>query len=145
MAGAIPDDENQTMRPGPTPGTVDPTSIPDQGDGGRTMFEEGGPVEDSEGSTGTELGDLLALALSSVKAGLAHGRQKFGLVQQAGLRRSGMPAVPATQSESGIPPERPFPRLEPTPNPFGKRAEAEPDADDRGGIPDNDADDTETA
>ncbi len=32
-----------------------------------------------------------------------------------------IPAQPAPQSESGIPPQRPFPRLDPTANPFGKR------------------------
>lgn len=49
-----------------------------------------------------------------------------------------MPAVPASQSNSGVPPQRPGPgTLPPTSNPFGKRADAggiqdDGDADDQG-------------
>jgi len=77
-----------------------------------------------------------------VKSVLAYGRQKHGLSggadpeegaipgaqANAGYQNGRMPAVPGTQSESGIKPLQPAPgRLPPTQNPFGKRAEAEPE------------------
>lgn len=123
---------------------------------GRTsMFEDGGAVPD-DGSDGGDVGSLLALALSSVDAGLDYGRKKYGLKQDGGQQMAQMqrtPMVPGNQSESGIPRPQPMPGpLPPTSNPFGKRQQfsandqqGDNDADDHGGIPDNDADDTETA
>lgn len=102
------------------------------------MFAQGGEVEGADEQFGFDpmasQGDLverLAAARATVKGAMDFGRKQNGLEQLAGLNR--MPTVPASQSESGIPPERPFPRLEPTKNPFGKRAEgAIPDGNDDG-------------
>lgn len=91
------------------------------------------------------LAAMMAKAVGSAKEILAYGRKKHGLGggedegaipgAQAGMTR--MPTVPGTQSESGIKPLQPAPgRLPPTSNPFGKRAEAEPE--DTGGAIDTD-------
>lgn len=65
-------------------------------------------------------------ALAAVRGALDYGRRRHGLIggqQEAGR----MPAVPGTPSESGKR-EQPMPGpLPPTQNPFGKRAEAQPE------------------
>lgn len=115
------------------------------GDARALMFEDGGEVPAGVG----DLSDLLSLALSSVDSGLDFGRKKHGLLkgENAEAANTRMPAVPGNPSDSGMPRPQPMPGpLPPTSNPFGKRqqfSEAEPDADDQGGIPDNDEDDTE--
>lgn len=124
-----------------------PNNLP----GGSSMpllFEDGGEVPGADGNgTGSDMGDLIALALSSVDQGLDYGRKKHGLTgnqQQASMTR--MPAVPGSPSDSGIPRPQPAPGpLPPTSNPFGKRqqfSQNDQDSDDQpGGIPDNDEDD----
>lgn len=121
-------------------------------------FEDGGPVDDGGGdSSGSDVGSLLALALSSVDAGLDFGRKKYGLSggeQQQASMFGRTPAVPGNQSESGIPRPQPMPGpLPPTSNPFGQRkqfGQNDQDQDDQGtqtaqagAIPDNDEDDQE--
>ena len=112
-------------------------------------FAEGGaiPTEEDDMSMGPANGlmSMLAKATGSVKEVLAYGRRKHGLLPgeqpggddegaipgvqaNAGYQNGRMPMVPGTQSESGVPPVRPAPGpLPPTSNPFGKRAEAEPE------------------
>lgn len=122
--------------------------------GNPTFYADGGEVPDSgDGSQGGGMDDLLAMALSSVDQGLDYGRKKHGLMQTADASMSRTPMIPGNPSESGIPRPQPMPGpLPPTSNPFGKRQQfsendqqGDNDADDRGGIPDNDADDQETA
>lgn len=126
-----------------------------------TMLEDGGAIPDeggdmAGGADAGDVGSLLALALSSVDQGLSYGRKKYGLSQDGGQQMASMqrtPMVPGNQSESGIPRPQPMPGpLPPTSNPFGKRQQfgqndqqGDNDADEHGGIPDNDEDDQETA
>lgn len=117
-------------------------------------FADGGSVDD--GGSGGDVGSLLALALSSVDAGLDYGRKKYGLSgggQQQASMMGRTPAIPGNQSESGIPRPQPMPGpLPPTSNPFGQRrlGQNDQDQDDQGtqtaqagAIPDNDEDDQE--
>jgi len=109
-----------------------------------TSFAEGGAIPTEEEGDQMTMGPanglaaMMAKAVGSAKEVLAYGRKKHGLGggddgddgaipgAQAGLTR--MPTVPASQSESGVKPLQPAPgKLPPTNNPFGKRAEAEPD------------------
>ena len=148
MAGRFPTSDAAASRA--RPGTFwqdywgqNPDAAPVMADGRRLMFEDGGEVPDQT----NELGDLLSLALTSVDQGLNYGRQKHGLMKQAAMTR--MPGAPGNQSESGAPRPLPMPGpLPPTQNPFGQRRQFgmnDSDADEQGGIPDNDEDDTETA
>lgn len=117
-------------------------------------FADGGAVDtdigsgDTDGSPGQ---DAISKALESVDQVLAYGRKQYGLggddngsdgaipgaAQQqppqqmaAGYGNGRMPAVPGSQSNSGVPPMQPQPGpLPPTSNPFGKRADAGQDAD----------------
>jgi hypothetical protein len=110
------------------------TGLP-PGAGAGFMFAAGGEVGANEQfgfdpmAAQGDLIERLAAARATVTQALQFGRKQNGLEQLAGLNR--MPTAPGNQSESGAPRERPFPRLEPTQNPFGKRAEgAIPDEDD---------------
>lgn len=101
------------------------------GNNGNYAFDQGGAVPDDEDSDSSDQqpqsapagnsDDLVAQALAAVKDTLQFTRQQYGLggdQQQA----ANMPAVPGSQSESGIPPLQPAPgALPPTSNPFGKR------------------------
>lgn len=107
-----------------------------------TFFEQGGGVPDDDGSGG---GDPMSSALNTVDQVLQFGYSKYGLggqqpqgggVQEAdaGYTNGRMPAVPGSQSNSGVPPLQPQPGpLPPTSNPFGKRAD-----DSSGGVQDDD-------
>ncbi len=76
----------------------------------------------------------LSRALASVQSVLAFGRKLHGLggepdQEEGAMEMAGrMPTTPGTPSESGMPRTQPMPGpLPPTNNPFGKRAEAEPE------------------
>lgn len=109
-----------------------------------TFFEQGGGVPDDSGS-GADGSDPMSSALNTVDQVLQFGYSKYGLGGQqdqgggiqeanAGYSNGRMPAVPGSQSNSGVPPLQPAPGpLPPTSNPFGKRAD-----DSSGGVPDDD-------
>lgn len=106
-----------------------------------TFFEQGGGVPDDSGS-GADGSDPMSSALNTVDQVLQFGYSKYGLggqqdqgggIQEANASYSNgrMPAVPGSQSNSGVPPLQPQPGpLPPTSNPFGKRAEGAGPADD---------------
>jgi hypothetical protein len=87
-----------------------------------------------DGALGAPMGNGVTDALSSVEAALAYGRNLHGLggagtTQTPGggeepRQAANMPAIPPSQSESGIPRPQPFGTLPPTKNPFGKRMAA---------------------
>lgn len=117
------------------------------------MFEDGGEVPDaqdddtpdiadpndqnnpsqSQGATNPtsgvsdQLGDRIALALSTVDSALSYGRKLNGLPGDSGndegpgQQASNMPMVPGTQSESGQRTQPDPGPLPPTSNPFGQR------------------------
>jgi hypothetical protein len=115
-------------------------------------FAEGGaiPTEEDGMAMGPAKGlaSAMAKATASVKEVLDYGRRKHGLIAgaggddegaipgaQASYQNNRMPMRPGSPSESGVPPVQPAPGpLPPTSNPFGKRAEAEPDNDEMGAI-----------
>lgn len=102
------------------------------------MFEDGGEVpggalgNDLDDGSGGDFGDSISQALKTVNDALNYGRQLHGLTQgsqqssqqgstQVADSTSPLPRAPASQSDTGIPATRPFPRLDPLPNAFGKR------------------------
>lgn len=89
------------------------------------MFEDGGGVPDDAGDGMNGFQSRVNVALATVDNALSYGRRLHGLQtpDAAGEQKlaGNIPAAPASQSESGAPPQRPFPRLDPAPNPFGKR------------------------
>lgn len=104
----------------------------------RMAYAQGGAI-DTEESSVDPMGAMngagnLSQALASVQSALAFGRKLHGLggEEEGGAVQTAdrMPAVPGNQSESGVARPQPMPGpLPPTNNPFGKRAEAEPDGD----------------
>jgi hypothetical protein len=122
-----------------------PTGI--TGSSQQLMFDGGGSVPDQDDmsdQTNSGLGDRISLALATVDSALAYGRKLNGLGGDSGMDEgedssqappqqmaqdsygnNRMPAVPGSQSNSGVPPIQPMPGpLPPTSNPFGKRADA---------------------
>lgn len=112
------------------------------GGGNGFGFAQGGAIPTEEDATemGGSMGRVdLTGALATVQSVLGFGRKLHGLggdeqqeggaIQEAsGYGNGRMPAVPGNQSESGVKPVQPMPGpLPPTNNPFGKRAEAEPE------------------
>jgi hypothetical protein len=110
-------------------------------------YEDGGPIEDSQG--GDPLLAKINKALGTVDSVLDYGRNLHGLgggdntqsggvqTADAGYSNGRMPAIPGSQSNSGVPPIQPQPGpLPPTSNPFGKRADASDstDQDSSGGV-----------
>lgn len=96
-----------------------------------------GDDDGSDDSNGSPQQDAISKALDSVDQVLAFGRKAHGLggdqegdgpaiqTAQAGYQNNRMPALPGSQSNSGVPPIQPQPGpLPPTSNPFGKRADA---------------------
>jgi len=104
-------------------------------------FADGGAIPTNDGfSNGSPQQDAISKALSTVDGVLAYGRKLHGLgggneegaikgagTQMAsGYQNGRMPAVPGSQSESGVPRPQPMPGpLPPTSNPFGKRASSD--------------------
>lgn len=89
------------------------------------MFDDGGSVpggdfDDGDGDDDSQNSPTNA-ALQTVQQALDYGRQLHGLTGDNQQVAGNMPTAPASQSNSGIPSDRPFPRLSPTTNPFGKR------------------------
>lgn len=101
-------------------------------------FAEGGAIPDDDGDSDYNSGngspeqDRVSKALETVDGVLAFGRKLHGLggdddggaiqTADAGYTNGRMPAVPGSQSNSGVPPLQPQPGpLPPTNNPFGKR------------------------
>lgn len=93
-------------------------------------FEDGGEVgADAPGYNDPGLGGgdftvRINQAIATVNNALSYGRKLNGLGDGGGGEyqvAGNIPAVPASQSESGVAPTRPFPRLDPLPTPFGKR------------------------
>lgn len=109
----------------------------------RMAYAQGGAIDTDEGAVDPMgamggVGDL-SQALASVQNALSFGRKLHGLggeEEGGAIHTAGrMPAVPGNQSESGAPRPQPMPGpLPPTSNPFGKRAEAEPEPDQGGAI-----------
>lgn len=95
-----------------------------------SFFAAGGAVPDDNGASQQQdpASDTLQQALGSANQALQMVYKQFGLggdqSQAGGVQEAvNMPTVPAGQSETGIPPQRPAPGpLPPTSNPFGKRA-----------------------
>lgn len=102
------------------------------GGGLASMFEDGGEVPDGGGLEGDGGGDQndptgmqssINEALKTVDDALSYGRKLHGFSDDGGGQQTAgnIPAAPASQSESGLPQDRPFPRLDPGANPFGRR------------------------
>lgn len=79
-----------------------------------------------------QLGDRIALALSTVDSALSYGRKLNGLPgdsgdnEGTGQQAANMPMVPGTQSESGTRTQPEPGPLPPTSNPFGQRTTRPP-------------------
>lgn len=112
---------------------------------GRKLHGLGGQEEDGGAIPGVQAGNMPTIPGNQSESGLPPAQPQPPAQQlAAGYGNGRMPAVPGNQSNSGSPPIQPQPGpLPPTSNPFGKRADNDPDGD--GDNDQSGAIDTETA